>query len=139
MTHHFTWPRGGMSGAEVEYLLRQYGIAGTGREMGNQFGYSVPAKQANLAEYILCCAQIPLTSPLLDGRNPVRAARRGYTMPPPWGVTARASDALGLVVDAFDTALGGAASRPAAAFVRSRAKSSKRRRGGWWVALKGLW
>lgn len=138
--HHFTWPRGGMSGAEVEYILRQYGIRCTSREMGDQFGLSVPDKQANLAEYVLCHVKVPLTSPALNPRNAELAVAHGYTMPPPWGRPVGPGDAIGRAVDAFDGLFGGVASRPARTFVRSRAKSSKRRKaGGWWAKIKGAW
>lgn len=140
MAHHFTWPHGaGFIGADVEYILRQYGIKCHSREMNNQLGLSVSDAQANWAETILCDAGVPLTSPLLDPQNAVRAARRGYTMPVPWGVTVGAGDAVGRLVDWIDRLMGGMASRRASAFVRSRAASTKRHKSGIMNTLKGLW
>src|SRR5262245_45501006 len=103
MSHHFTWPLGmGRSGAEIEYLLRCYGIRATCREMGHQMGLSVRDSQAVWAEHILCKAGVPLTSPLLDPRNAIYAQHSGATMPTPWGATVGPGDMVGRLVDVID-------------------------------------
>jgi len=86
--HRFTFRRdGGFTGAQVEMLLRQYGIRVWGREVDDrhELALLVKRRQAVWAEYILCRAGVPLTSPLLDPRN--EAYRQHHpqgSMPTPW-------------------------------------------------------
>lgn len=82
--HRFTVStQGDFTGMEVELMLRQYGVRIWGREFdqADEFAFLVKRGQAVWAEYILCRAGVPLTSPLLDARN---AAYRRETMPQPW-------------------------------------------------------
>ena len=87
--HRFEFAaRGDYSGADVEMLLRQYGIPIWGREMEDPgcLAFQVRESQADWAEYLLCRAGVPLTSPL---RNPAHArwlerSGRTRTMPTPW-------------------------------------------------------
>jgi hypothetical protein len=82
--HRFTVStQGDFTGMEVELMLRQYGMRIWGREFdqADEFAFLVKRSQAVWAEYILCRAGVPLTSPLLDARN---AAYRRETMPQPW-------------------------------------------------------
>ena len=84
--HRFTFhPASGFSGAEVEKLLGQYYIPIWGREMDDpeERAFLVKRAQANWAEYLLCRAGVPLTSPLLNPRN-ARFGERHDTMPTPW-------------------------------------------------------
>jgi hypothetical protein len=84
----FTFLRAGdFTGAEVEQLLRRYGIRVWGRELDHpeELALLVKRKQAIWAEYILCRAGVPLTSPLLDPRNAHYQPRHApNTMPTPW-------------------------------------------------------
>lgn len=93
--HRFTWKIApGYSGKDVEMRLRQYGIRVWGREMddGPDRGLLVRQSQAVWAEYVLCRAGVPLTSPLLNSRHTNIHVEHGGTMPSPWtskGVGAR--------------------------------------------------
>lgn len=84
----FTFARGaGFTGAEVEQLLRQYGIRLWGREIEDdtEIGFLVKQTQAVWAEYILCRAGVPLTGKLLDPRNEqYRQHHAPGSMPTPW-------------------------------------------------------
>ena len=86
--HRFTFStQGEFTGVEVETLLHQYGIRIWGREMTNpdERAFLVKRRQAVWAEYILCRAGIPLTSPLLDPRNArYRQQHAPGSMPTPW-------------------------------------------------------
>ena len=86
--HRFTFRRGGgFTGAQVEMLLRQYGIRVWGREMDDkdELAFLVKRSQAVWAEYILCQAGVPLTGPLLDPRNEEYRHRHPQgAMPTPW-------------------------------------------------------
>lgn len=86
--HRFTFStQGEFTGVEVELLLRQYGIRIWGREMTNpnERAFLVKRRQAVWAEYILCRAGVPLTSPLLDPRNArYRQQHAPDSMPTPW-------------------------------------------------------
>lgn len=109
--HCFTFLRASdFTGAEVEKLLRRYGIRIWGRELDHpqELAFLVKRKQAIWAEYILCRAGVPLTCQLLDPRNAQYQQRHGpNTMPTPW-------DARGIgphsvvdhVVDWLDRLLG---------------------------------
>jgi hypothetical protein len=69
--HQFTFAGGGASARLVERTLRKYGIPNYGRRSLPKDGRScsVPMTQAKFAEYLLCSARVPLTTPLLDARN----------------------------------------------------------------------
>jgi hypothetical protein len=86
--HRFTFSsKGEFTGAEVEMLLRRYGIRIWGRELDlqDELAFLVKRRQAVWAEYILCRAGVPLTCPLLDARNAVyRQQHAQDTMPAPW-------------------------------------------------------
>jgi hypothetical protein len=76
-------------------LLRQYGVRVWGREVidDEELALLVKQRQAVWAEYLLCRAGVPLTSPLLDPRNEQYRLRHvPGTMPTPWtehGISAR--------------------------------------------------
>ena len=77
----------GYTGAQVEYMLRQYGIRVWGREVdhADEIAIQVKRSQALWAEYILCRAGIPLTYELLDPRNAdYYNQHTSRTMPTPW-------------------------------------------------------
>lgn len=84
----FTFASGqGFTGADVEKLMRQYGIRIWGRQLDldDELGFLVKRSQAVWAEYLLCRAGVPLTCKLLDNRNEAWAS--GYdrrNMPEPW-------------------------------------------------------
>jgi len=86
--HRFSFTRqSDFSGIEVEHLLRKYGIRVWGRVVtdAEDVSFLVKRKQAIWAEYILCRAGVPLTSPLLDPRNAHYQERHAAdTMPTPW-------------------------------------------------------
>ncbi len=86
--HRFSFLRdGGFTGAQVEMLLRRYGIRIWGRELEDptELAFLVKQKQAIWAEYLLCRAGVPLTSALLDPRNEqYRQRHAAGSMPPPW-------------------------------------------------------
>jgi hypothetical protein len=119
--HHFSWVEDTRTGAQIEYILREYGIPCRRRKLKTGDGLSVPLAQAKWAEYILLSAGVALTSPLLtDGR-------RAATMPTSWGVASRRVDLTGRLVDWLDTLLlGGANRRSARQFVRTRARRRNR-------------
>lgn len=82
-----TWTRGqGFSGADVERLLRRYGVRVFARQYatkaGDDFGVTVTRGQARWAEFVLRRAGVPLTSPLLDESN--RNVRAGRGMMRAW-------------------------------------------------------
>ena len=82
-----TWERGqGFSGADVERLLRKYGVRVYARQYaesaGDEFGVTVTKGQARWAEHILRRAGVPLTSPLIDESN--RNVQAGRGMPREW-------------------------------------------------------
>ena len=82
-----TWERGqGFSGADVEQLLRRYGVRVYARKhatkAGDDFGVTVTTGQARWAENILRRAGVPLTSPLVDESN--RNVQAGRGMPREW-------------------------------------------------------
>ena len=75
------------SAFEVEKLLRRYGIHIWGRrlESDTERSFLVKRRQAVWAEYLLCRAGVPLTSPLLDSRNEQYRRRHApRSMPIPW-------------------------------------------------------
>lgn len=86
--HRFSYSRqGDFTGIDVEHLLRQYGIRVWGREVTDdeEIAFLVKRKQAVWAEYLLCRAGVPLTSPLLDPRNAqYRQRHASNSMPTPW-------------------------------------------------------
>jgi len=98
------------TGADVEMLLRQYGIRIWGREAigEDELGLLVKQRQAVWAEYILCRAGVPLTSPLLDPRNEHYQERHApNSMPTPWderGISAHS--VIDHVVDWLNRILG---------------------------------
>lgn len=70
-THHtFRWAHTNAAGMDAEHLLRRYGIPVSNRYVGKtETGLDVPARQAQWAEYILCRAGYPITTPLLNPKN----------------------------------------------------------------------
>jgi hypothetical protein len=86
--HRFTFLKAGdFTGAQVEMLLRQYGIRIWGREIDDkdELAFLVKRRQAVWAEYILCRAGVPLTGKLLDPRNEhYRQRHAPGSMPTPW-------------------------------------------------------
>lgn len=86
--HRFAFSRlGAFTGAEVEMLLRQYGVRIWAREITdpNEIAFCVKQRQAVWAEYILCRAGVPLTTELLDPRNEQYRQRHiPGSMPTPW-------------------------------------------------------
>ena len=86
--HRFTFStQSDFASAEIEMLMRQYGIRIWGREMRDEdeHAFLVKRRQAVWAEYLLCRAGVPLTGPLLDPRNAqyVQRHERG-SLPDPW-------------------------------------------------------
>ena len=86
--HKFTYSRAmDYAGYEVESILRRYGIRiwGRGFTDSDEIEILVKRSQARWAEYLLCRAGIPLTSPLLDPSN---ASLQNHhpegAMPTPW-------------------------------------------------------
>lgn len=82
-----TWERGhGFSGADVERLLRRYGVRVYARQYatkdGDDYGVTVTTGQGRWAENILRRAGVPLTSPLIDESN--RNVQAGRGMPREW-------------------------------------------------------
>lgn len=86
--HRFSFATGaGVTGHDVEKLLRTYGIRIWGRETKDpeERAFLVKRAQAIWAEYLLCRAGVPLTCPLLDPRNAQHAwDHAGHAMPEPW-------------------------------------------------------
>ncbi|MCB0105537.1 MAG: hypothetical protein KDE53_06505 [Caldilineaceae bacterium] len=86
--HRFSFLRAGdFSGADVEKLLRQYGIRIWGRELDHpeELAFLVKKRQAHWAEYLLCRAGVPLTCTLLDPRHAqIRNQHLANSMPTPW-------------------------------------------------------
>ena len=86
--HRFTFDaQCQFSGRDVEMMLRRYGVHIWGREAGpgTQRGFLVKRGQAVWAEYVMCRAGVPLTSPLLDPRNAQYAVNHAQDgMPVPW-------------------------------------------------------
>lgn len=86
--HRFSFlVAGDFTGAQVEMLLRQYGIRIWGRDIHDpeELAFLVKRSQAVWAEYILCRAGVPLTGKLLDPRNAqYRQQHAPGSMPTPW-------------------------------------------------------
>jgi len=86
--HRISFLRAGdFTGAQVEMLLRRYGIRIWGRELDDakELAFLVKQKQAIWAEYVLCRAGVPLTGELLDPRNEhYRQRHAPGAMPTPW-------------------------------------------------------
>ncbi len=87
--HRFAFAaNAGMTGTQVELLLRQYGIRIWGREMHDptERAFKVRRSQAVWAEYLLCRSGVPLLTPLLDARNAAYQAQHAAAdaMPVPW-------------------------------------------------------
>jgi hypothetical protein len=86
--HRFTFATGaGVTGHDVEKLLRTYGVRIWGREMSNpeERAFLVKGSQAVWAEYLMCRAGVPLTGALLDPRNATYAVEHIQDdMPEPW-------------------------------------------------------
>lgn len=105
-THRFTFE--GWLFYDVELLLRKYHIPVYGREIvGNEEqAIQVRRRQAKWAEYILTCAGVPLTCPLLDQRNdlPSGVTRK---MPKPWTKGSGATTSIGHILDFMDSVLPG--------------------------------
>lgn len=75
------------SGRDVEVMLRRYGVHIWGRQAGPgaHRAFFVKQSQAVWAEYVMCRAGVPLTSPLLDSRNAQYAVNHAADgMPIPW-------------------------------------------------------
>lgn len=109
--HRFSFLRAGdYTGAEVEKLLRRYGIRVWGRELDHptELAFLVKQRQAIWAEYILCRAGVPLTCALLDPRNSQYQARHvPQAMPTPWDARGIGPHSLvDHVVDWLDRLLG---------------------------------
>lgn len=100
----------GFSGLQVEMILRQYGIRVWGREMSDSHERALLVKetQAIWAEYILCRAGVPLTTPLLDARNAhYRNLHEDGAMPKPWSVHGIGSHSIvDRIVDAVERLTG---------------------------------
>lgn len=101
--HKFSWPASaGFTGYQVEELLQRYGIPCWGREVafdaGDDMALLVKMRQASWAEYLLCRGGIPLSSQLLDERHRYLLYSHGATLPPAWGVPARAQGCVGPIV-----------------------------------------
>lgn len=70
--HRFSFKRTNeFSGADVEMLLRRYGVRVWGREFDSkeELALLVKKSQASWAEYVLCRAGVPLTCKLVYARN----------------------------------------------------------------------
>ena len=90
--HRFSFAKQSQfSGYDIEQLMQQYGIRIWGREMDSdtEFAFLVKETQAVWAEYLLCRAGVPLTSPLLEPRHANLRQQHitdaeNHTMPTPW-------------------------------------------------------
>ncbi|MBW7884417.1 MAG: hypothetical protein H3C34_17610 [Caldilineaceae bacterium] len=86
--HQFTYLRSSeYTLGDIDHLLRRYGIRIWGRDYDDpeEGAFLVKARQAVWAEYILCRAGVPLTSPLLDPKNgQYRGRHPEGSMPTPW-------------------------------------------------------
>ena len=81
-----TFDRSVFLGKDVEKMLRDRGVAVFGRRVTSRYGIlSVPAKQADWAEYILQRGGVPLAGQAINPRNATWAARHkpGH-LPPAW-------------------------------------------------------
>lgn len=81
--HRFSFSnQTGHSGVSVEKLLRKYGVRIWGRRLegDRELSFLVKVKQAEWAEYVMCSAGVPLTTPLLN-ENHLGVAGK---MPTPW-------------------------------------------------------
>lgn len=108
-THRFTFStETGWLFYRAEVLLRKYHIPIYGREIvsdGEQ-AFQVRQRQAKWAEYILCSAGCPLTSPLLDPRNDLPSGKT-RPLPKPWTVGSGPTTGIGRIMDFMDSILPG--------------------------------
>ena len=127
--HTFTWEPGVYTGMMIESILNQYGIEADARHAATGDGMAVRAAQAEWAEYNLCAAGVPLTSELIDPAHAEVMQRRGGSMPVPRGDGVSKPGAKTQMWRMLDNVLmGGANQRSARRFVRTRSRSTKRRR-----------
>jgi len=88
--------------AEVEKLLRKYGIPVFGRtyDAGHMY-FSVKKRQARWAEYVMLNAGVELANPTFDRRNPGYVGKHGPGwMPQPWAEKERQPAATQPVAEA---------------------------------------
>jgi len=78
----------GMSGGEIEQMLRSWYIPVFGRwfEMGDpgNICFSVPMRQANWAEYLLCRRGIPIAGQMFNAHNARATEKYQGVMPTRW-------------------------------------------------------
>ncbi len=76
----------GWSGIEIERFLRRYGVVVWDRGfVGNDYYFSVKARQANWAEYLLLRRGIPITGSLFNPANRAYGEQRAPgDAPPAW-------------------------------------------------------
>lgn len=101
--HEFTVSRWTTSGADTEYVLRNYGIPLYLRNVIDERAYfSVPESQATWAEFIMCGRGVAVLTPL---RKPYhrfvyeKAIRGEPTIPEAWGPGIKAKSFSGRFVD----------------------------------------
>lgn len=105
--HRFEIAYTGITGYQIERLLREYGIPVRGRYADKRrIRISVPKAQAAWAEYVMLRAGIqPLGA--VDARNAARAERHAPgSLPRAWGVGVRRLDFATLWVDFWGAVLG---------------------------------
>ena len=126
--HTFTWEPGVYTGMMIESILNQYGIEADARKAATGDGMAVRESQAEWAEYNLCAAGVPLTSELIDPANAEVMARRGGSMPVPRGDGVSRPGAKTQMWRVLDNVITwGSNQRAAREFVRTRARSTKRK------------
>lgn len=145
--HKFIIDAGGSTGAEIEYLLRRYGVQMLGgwgltagrnvQEDGTVIEFSVRETQARWTTHILSRAGYAI----LAGATRDGIALVDGTLPRPWGAGVGAGDTTGRLVDFLDALLlNGANRRTAAAMVQRKARRRNRARGGgMWNTIRRLW
>lgn len=71
--HQFLWIWDHRAGMDAEHLVEKYGVSVNHRvipqKSGDEVGFSVPAHQAQWAEYLLLRAGYALTVPLINPAN----------------------------------------------------------------------
>ena len=108
--HKFVVSRFSVSGADVEYILRNYGIPLYLRNViGDNVHFSVPESQATWSEYIMCGRGFAVATVLREKRHRViyeKALRGEYTIPPAWGNGIKAKTFSGCMVDLIAGSMG---------------------------------
>lgn len=102
----------GLSGRDVEYMLRRYGIRIWDRKRPEPRtrSFLVNVRQAVWAEYLMCRAGVPLLSPILDERNlEYMNAHEPGTMPTPWSKGIGAKGIMDVIADVADVLSGNTA------------------------------